>query len=191
VCPFEIWTANVQGVQDGNHPWPGLVPFSHFEPGQYAQGCGESLGGAPADGLVAATRAQEFNQPSSWVLLSKSAGQLRNPLGRSTGAGTHAPSLLNPEGALGFGLASKGSSLSLENTRKRFLGGEGLNVLSRGQTYYHRPGNWAEMPNFFNPYWRPRLASVWQGRSSLPLVDAAAQALPETLNRFPQKLITH
>ena len=36
--------------------------------------------------------------------------------------------------------------------------GRGINVLSRAQVYYHRPGAWAEPPNFFNPYWGARLA---------------------------------
>jgi hypothetical protein len=44
-----------------------------------------------------------------------------------------------------------------------------LNAMARAQTYYHRPGNWTEQPNFFNPYWRPRLASVYQGRGAMPL----------------------
>ncbi|MFC1482519.1 hypothetical protein ACFL51_01805 [Myxococcota bacterium] len=26
--------------------------------------------------------------------------------------------------------------------------------------YYHRPGVWEEHPNFFNPFWRARLAPV-------------------------------
>jgi len=37
---------------------------------------------------------------------------------------------------------------------------QGLNVLSRGQVYYHRPGDWREQPNFFNPFWRARLAPI-------------------------------
>ena len=38
-------------------------------------------------------------------------------------------------------------------------------MLARGQAYYHRPDgsvNWKEHPNFFNPYWRARLAPVGQ-----------------------------
>ena len=42
------------------------------------------------------------------------------------------------------------------------LGGrlEGLNVVSRGMVYYHRPKTWDEHPNLFNPFWRARLAPV-------------------------------
>ena len=36
------------------------------------------------------------------------------------------------------------AALEVKNNRMKFLDTiEGLNVLSRGQTYYHRPGNWA------------------------------------------------
>ena len=83
-------------------------------------------------------------------------------------------------------------TLEMKNNRKKFLSAiEGLNVISRGQTYYHRPGNWAEQPNFFNPYWRPRLASVYQGRHSLPFVGAAGGRLPGVLKDIPPKIITH
>ncbi len=66
-----------------------------------------------------------------------------------------------------------------------------MNVISRGQTYYHRPGNWAEHPNFFNPYWRPRLASVYQGRHTLPFVGQMVDALPGVMKDIPPKIITH
>ena len=56
----------------------------------------------------------------------------------------------------------------------------GMTVVARGQVYYHRPGNWNEQPNFFNPYWRPRLASVWQGKDQLPYVEKMLNGLPPT-----------
>jgi hypothetical protein len=33
----------------------------------------------------------------------------------------------------------------------------GINAIAAAQVYYHRPGNWREQPNLFNPYWRARL----------------------------------
>jgi hypothetical protein len=36
-------------------------------------------------------------------------------------------------------------------------------------TYYHRPGNWAEHPNFFNPFWRAKLAPIGQRFVGNPL----------------------
>jgi hypothetical protein len=82
----------------------------------------------------------------------------------------------------------------MDNSRKVAFGlasSTGLNAISRAQVYYHRPGNWAEQPNFFNPYWRPRLASVSQGAESLPLLKQLMQALPERLQGSPHKLFTH
>ena len=87
---------------------------------------------------------------------------------------------------------SKSQTLVFDNKKKGLLLYEGMTVLSRGQTYYHRPGNWAEQPNFFNPYWKPRLASVWQGRYSLPpLITTVFDSLPAPLNGLPPKIITH
>ena len=86
------------------------------------------------------------------------------------------------------------ATLDLVDRRKVFDAhgfGPGLNALARGQVYYHRPGNWAEQPNFFNPYWRPRLAPVLQGRRESPLVEALVRWLPGDLGRMPQKALTH
>ncbi len=54
-----------------------------------------------------------------------------------------------------------------------------MNVIARAQTYYHRPpsmggqgggdSNWKEMPNFFNPFWRAKLAPVTVGLGNTPL----------------------
>lgn len=37
---------------------------------------------------------------------------------------------------------------------------KGLNAFSAAQVYYHRPGDWREQPNFFNPLWGARLMPV-------------------------------
>lgn len=186
-----VYVANVRGIQDGNHPWDGLAPFPHFEPGQYGRACAEGFGSGGDPSLsTAANRDTEFNQPSTWAVLHKTPEELRNPKTDDTGATRNAPSLLNDTGELQFAFSPK--KLTLENTRKEFLGfAKGLNVVSRGQAYYHRPGVWSEHPNFFNPYWKPRLASVWQGRYSLPLIGQLGNALPGPLKPLPQKIITH
>jgi hypothetical protein len=176
-----IWTANVLGVQDGNHPWDGVAPFPHFEPGQYDRECGLSPAATGTPSLTeAAPREEEFNQPSSFALLQKKNGG--DPV---------KPALLNDKGEVNFHFTQAGARLVLSNTRKTFMGGTGLNVISRAQTYYHRPGNWHEQPNFFNPYWKPRLASVWQGRYAMPLVADFGSMLPGPLAGLPQKVITH
>ena len=191
ILKTEVYVANVRPIRDQNHPWDGLVRFPHFEPGQYGAACGQGLGsGGDPSVTQAATRAEEFNQPSSWVVLNKTPEQTLNPNKDLTGAGNNKPALLNNSGALKFAFTQP-TRLTLDNTRKTFLGFKGLNVIARGQTYYHRPGNWAEQPNFFNPYWKPRLASVWQGRYAFPLVTDLENILPGPFKTLPQKIITH
>lgn len=36
----------------------------------------------------------------------------------------------------------------------------GLNAFAAAQVYYHRPGDWREQPNFFNPLWGARLMPI-------------------------------
>jgi|GEM_PF-814441 len=183
-----VYTANIRPAKDRNHPWGGVVPFMHFEPGQLGAVCSPT---ANADMLNAAPRTADFNQPTTWVALNKTPEQIVNR-NNADNVGTNAPALLNDQGKITFNFASDTDGLEMMNNRKKFLGlVEGLNVISRGQTYYHRPGNWAEQPNFFNPYWRPRLASVYQGRHSLPKVGEMLDALPGPLQGLAPKLMTH
>jgi hypothetical protein len=182
----DVFTANVRPIQDGNHPWAGIVPFMHFEPGEYADSCPALK---PASLAKAASRKQDFNQPSAWVVLNKGPRQIRNP-GNAT-AGTHSPALLNERGTASFGLSAH-SILQMENIHSSWPGWPaGLNAIARAQTYYHRPGNWAEQPNFFNPYWRPRLASIYQARESVPLVQELLRRLPGNANRSAQRFVLH
>lgn len=174
-CVFEmsVYVANVRiDPKDDNHPWTGLAPFPHFEPGDYEKDCANGLNETP-DPTAMAERKDDFNQPSTWVLLSKGPEESRRT-----------PGQLNARGKLTFAFDGSPETLDLKNDREMF-------VISRGQTYYHRPGNWTEQPNFFNPYWRPRLAAVWQGKDSLPLINTMANALPDALRDSPTKLITH
>ncbi|QDF07696.1 TadE/TadG family type IV pilus assembly protein [Myxococcus xanthus] len=190
VCLLEtnVYAANVRPVQDGNHRWAGLVPFMHFEPGQFGSVCNPM---ANANMREAATRQVDFNQPSTWVAMNKSPDEVINRQ-NADGAGSNAPALLNNQGKVTFAFSPESEGLEMMNNRKKFLGMvEGLNVISRGQSYYHRPGNWAEQPNFFNPYWRPRLASVYQGRNSLPALGGMLDALPGPLRGIAPKIVTH
>ncbi|OJH40440.1 hypothetical protein BON30_15610 [Cystobacter ferrugineus] len=197
-CLFKIsvYVANTRiDPDDKNHPWEGLMPFPHFEPGDYAKDCGGGFGSDPSTTEMA-QRKHDFNQPSTWVLLNKSTDELHNSKADQTGATYNRPGLLNDSGKLTFSMGSSSTTLDLDNDRKKleiagFQISSGMSVISRGQTYYHRPGNWTEQPNFFNPYWRPRLAAVWQGRESLPLINKLTNALPESVRDTPAKIITH
>jgi hypothetical protein len=193
----DVYTANTRIDQrDNNHRWEGLAPFPHFEPGDYAADCTGMGKNANASLTNFAERKDDFNQPSTWVLLNKSSQELRNKKADETGATHNDPALLNPTGKISFAAGKSPATLEMDNTRMKLaIGGltisDGMTVISRGQTYYHRPGNWAEQPNFFNPYWRPRLAAVWQGKDSLPLINTLSNQLPAAVKDFPAKIITH
>ncbi|GAC1599541.1 MAG: hypothetical protein NVS4B10_10780 [Myxococcales bacterium] len=60
---------------------------------------------------------------------------------------------------------------------------QGLNTFCAAQVYYHRPGDWREMPNFFNPLWGARLMPV--------LESNAAAALGLTSVPGPRALLQH
>jgi len=43
---------------------------------------------------------------------------------------------------------------------------DGLNAFAAAQAYYHRPGNWREVPNFFNPLWGARLMPITESNAA-------------------------
>ena len=57
----------------------------------------------------------------------------------------------------------------------------GLNAIAAAQAYYHRPGDWKEMPNFFNPLWGARLMPVLETNVAAKLGLAALPALRQLL----------
>ncbi len=187
IVEVDVYAANVMPVEDGNHPWRGVVPFMHFEPGQYGSTCTPTSN--PRNTL--ASREVDFNQPTTWVALNKTPEQVVNRENKDN-AGTNAPALLNDGGKVSFKFTDDTDDLEMQNDRKKFaMFLEGLNVISRGQSYYHRPGNWTEQPNFFNPYWRPRLASVYQGRHNLPALGPLMDGLPGPMQGIFPKIMTH
>ena len=59
--------------------------------------------------------------------------------------------------------------------------------MARAMVYYHRPGNWKEHPNFFNPFWRAKLAPVGHKLTG-PLSGLFGGNLNTFLN---ESLVTH
>jgi putative Flp pilus-assembly TadE/G-like protein len=59
----------------------------------------------------------------------------------------------------------------------------GLNAFAAAQVYYHRPGDWKEQPNFFNPLWGARLMPVLESNVAARLGLTSAVAAP-LLQRF-------
>lgn len=112
----------------------------------------------------------DFCQPDVWVALQQDNPSLFSFLEKQS---TPTPDGEAPVGTLGTSGAGK------------------LVAVSRALTYYHRPGTWREPPNFFNPYWRAKLAPVEQGLSRLGsdlLPDAVGGLLP---SESEQRLWTH
>jgi hypothetical protein len=136
---------------DKDHNWPGMAPYFKFSP--------------------SSERNSDFNQPSTWIFLNKHHSAFQSGTG-SGGRPWHYKFTWNNGGSnndgkdkdgMGVGGGKYDGAVSLDTTiggeRSHFLL-EGLNAISRGMVYYHRPGVWDEPPNFFNPFWRARLAPV-------------------------------
>ncbi|MEE2836056.1 MAG: pilus assembly protein TadG-related protein [Myxococcota bacterium] len=107
-----------------------------------------------------ATAEQDFGQPSVYTFANKAARHIDRD-GRS-----------GP--ALDFRLDTADRQNVRFNSRIGAEGGllgqlTGVNAVARALTYYHRPGNWAEHPNFFNPFWRAKLAPIGQRFLGNPL----------------------
>jgi hypothetical protein len=102
---------------------------------------------APKLSGIAAER-RSFNQPDVWTLVRKRPEAMgMRPAQREARVEVHQggkAAVFDPTigegGVLDSGLEP------------------GMHALARAQVYYHRPGAWAEMPNFFNPFWGARLA---------------------------------
>ncbi len=107
----------------------------------------------------------EFNQPDTWVWLHRDFDDI------SLG-----------ENDLNFTFRAAGGSATFNGMHD--AGIPGINVISRGQAYYHRPGAWKEHPNFFNPYWRARLAPIGDK------LDKWLNKLPFEVNGTISKFLT-
>ncbi len=118
-------------------------------------------------------RAADFNQPSTWIMLNLPGEKVfQDDSGKSYVWN------LNDSNKTSVNLTGSGSkdlrSEPLMKDGKTFsqsmalnIFPAGINVMSRARVYYHRPGNWLEHPNFFNPFWRAQLAPIAQKLTSL------------------------
>src|SRR2546421_474452 len=60
----------------------------------------------------------------------------------------------------GAGAGSTDFSLASKSAPALPLLPDGLTAFAAAQVYYHRPGDWREVPNFFNPLWGARLMPI-------------------------------
>lgn len=122
---------------DQGNLWPGMAPFFKFRANK--------------------ERTSDYGQPSTWIFLNKHHKDFQSKWG------SHADGKAPWYAKFTFTQGTQTASLdtTIGGSRNSYLF-EGLNVVSRGMAYYHRPRNWGEQPNFFNPFWRARLAPVGQ-----------------------------
>jgi len=66
----------------------------------------------------------------------------------------------------GAGAGSTDFSFASNSERALPLLPEGLTAFAAAQVYYHRPGDWRETPNFFNPLWGARLMPVAESNAA-------------------------
>jgi hypothetical protein len=159
------------------HNWPGLANFMKFNPNSNS--------------------AIDFNQSSffaAWKLAPECASF-------NTVQGGKCVDLL-PFGFGGFGSNSNdwtdpgtynGSAGQMLNGRVGdiqpiSLLGSGLHTLAVAQVYYHRPQWWWEHPNFFNPFWRAKLAPLQDKMKRLPggsALETVTNDVTKALNSVP------
>ncbi len=114
-----------------------------------------------------------YGQPAiySYAEQDLSLGEARNKM----------PWAITANGRLSMTALGSTSSLNLADHGS-------ARAISKALVYYHRPGNWKEPPNFFNPYWRVKLhpfgkleaikVQVLAGDSNAAIVTAAATMGP-------------
>lgn len=120
--------------------WPGFAPYFTFK--------------------ASSDRTRDFNQPSTWVFLTK----YHQDFGRAGRART------SDALPVKFSWRQAGRQAMVDLSPGAYASSfpfEGFNAVARGMAYYHRPGTWVEQPNFFNPFWRARLAPVAQKLQAL------------------------
>lgn len=132
---------------EGIHDWEGVTAYPKFNPHP--------------------DETYDYHQPSTWIFLNLPPENF-NRFGTARG---HRPWSLDFDWTLGSRTASLDTTPGINDSALLPIL-TGLNVISRGQAYYHRPrprggggggrSNWQEHPNFFNPFWRARLAPVGQ-----------------------------
>ncbi|WP_224245582.1 TadE/TadG family type IV pilus assembly protein [Hyalangium gracile] len=138
---------------DNHHPWLGITPFltsdtSFMKPWQY-----------------------HFSYPCSLVILTKDMIAKQQIFNMQTeymkGSGTY-----DENGVLDLTWDMVGGdSPSAQNFREKT---GGMMALAVGRAIYHRPGDWKEEPNFFNPVWTARLAPAvthWEEESMKVMIS--------------------
>ena len=125
----------------GNFKLGGITPYLKFNP-------------------VAKWR-QDFQQPEYMTIAIKTDDKLNiytNTFQRAYGASFHVDpdSVDNGRGNVNM------TDFSIDVTGDDIFSkiAPGFKAIAVAETYYHRPGEWREHPNFFNPFWAAKLSPV-------------------------------
>jgi hypothetical protein len=170
--PLAAFQAAIPGYVDQTKPQPGvdkrifaLSPYVYFAPRAHG-----TPGGAAELG--------NFAQPDVLVGLAKQGKDYNEEQGAASGAGRRFSWNGNSPGAVATDFRYVDADWPKpKGMPKNFqLLHRGLNAFAAAQVYYHRPGDWKEQPNFFNPLWGARLMPVLESNVAAKLGLTAAPA---------------
>jgi hypothetical protein len=153
----------------------GMMPYAKFRPASYQNGPGSQLNVPAGSGL--------FNQPPVLLMVTAPTSYLTAPgkpfLGPAGGFGFKIGQFASSGTPIDAAYAStRNKSSSARGAtggyveKIRFNPGDdastiapgsvpsGLHAMSAAMAYYHRPGDWREPPNLFNPQWGAKLMPV-------------------------------
>lgn len=159
ICPDYAWTKPIKCEKESIHYFMGITPYVNFK----------------FDNPDNPDPRKEINRLSYWGLVNKPPEAARLPADLAFG--------FDSSGTFTFGGTGQQVTIKEMNQVGRGIGGQltGLNAWSRAVVYYHRPNAWAEPPNLFNPYWRPKLAPVQPYLDSIPGIGFIANELFDSL----------
>lgn len=149
--------------EDQRHTFEGIVPYVSFDISRYDEQ--QKKHGEPYPTFFAAANKKSTFLPKNSSALGfgdrygdgtnfnmSSIGKAEGVTSRPTG---------NCDIMNGLECKTDGYNFNyLGNGDAEFLGMPGFHAWARAQVYYHRPGTWAEPPNLFNPYWKPKLSPI-------------------------------
>ena len=141
----------------GQHPYLGATPFVKFSPKNKWR--------------------QAFNQLDYMVVATKETAEVDRIFARQ-----QREFGINLRGDIGSGR----TDFSFDQSPLGFLG-PGMSAVSVARVYYHRPGDWREHPNLFNPFWGARLQPV--AHHQLPELTRLNRILPSGFK--PEEIIVH
>ncbi|MGI5862756.1 MAG: TadE/TadG family type IV pilus assembly protein [Myxococcales bacterium] len=137
------------------HPWLGITPYILADPSFYTPW------------------KYHFGYPCSMVVATKDMiGGTARPFELETKVDANHGTAEN-SGVLSMSWKNVGGPSQLASTFRQRTGG--MMAVAVGRAVYHRPGDWKEQPNFFNPLWNARLAPLvthWES-------DALKALMPE------------